>query len=142
MSRGALRTAHARRVPLPISAAPVPFTVESRDGSLASGEWIGGARHYPAECTSPASGTPAPQLTLSPPYLRYTGGSVKVVSLIRFNCLHYCCKGSAVFIAHYDFEEVQINISERRRFLNRYRLNMSFTMVRDIIITAVNYEDL
>lgn len=46
------------------------------------------------------------------------GGSVKVVSLIRFNCLHYCSKETA-FAAHYDFKEARINMNEPRQMKMR-----------------------
>lgn len=84
------------------------------ESSRFAGKQGAGQHYYPADCARPARSQDERQLTLSPLCLCNTGGSVKVVSLIRFNCDHYYWNGSEVLTAHYDFKEVQININEAR----------------------------
>lgn len=126
-------------MPLPISAAPVPFTVESRASRrFAAERWAG--RRYPADCAR-AHGKNLRAINTLYTLSTAAGGSVKVVSLIRFNCLHYYFEGNALLTEHYDFKEVQININEPRAGKMRTAINiMNFISVRDILITPVNYE--
>lgn len=84
------------------------WRVESR---RFAGEQGAEQHYYPADCTRTALAAHGRQLTLSLLCLSNGGGSVKVVSLIRFNCVHYYWKGSGVLTAHYDFKEVRININ-------------------------------
>lgn len=112
--RGAGRMRGACRCQLVQLQFLLQWRVETVRWRASRAERQAGQHYYPADCARIASGSRRAQLTLSPPYLRNSGGSVKVVGLIRFNCVHYYWKGSGVLIVHYDFKEVQININELR----------------------------